>query len=71
MSTRKERLLARHKEVRKEFMKLRDAKELRHNAILDKLSRKYHYSIRRIEDIIAKDDNDPLYGPANQLNLFK
>jgi len=71
MSKRKERLLARHREVRRECEKLRAAKKLRYNAILETLSRKYHYSERRIEDIIAKDDNDPLYGDANQLNLFK
>lgn len=62
---RKERLLARHREVRAEFIKMRDAKKLRYNAILEALSRKYHYSEKRVEEIIAKSDNDPLYGNPN------
>lgn len=69
-SKRKERLLARHKEVRDDFTRLRDSKKFKHTYILEMLAKKHHYSERSIELIIAKDDTDPIYANTNQLNLF-
>ena len=68
---RKERLLARHREVRQEFTKLRDSRKYKYAHILTKLSEKYHYSERRVEEIIAIDDTHPLYGNVNQMKLFE
>ena len=70
MAISKEKLLSRHRKVRKEFNKMRDAKIYKYAHILSVLAEKFDYSEYTIERIISLSDTDPRYADKNQLKLF-
>ncbi len=71
MGARKELLLARHKAVREKAAKLEKLNKYKYEYRMQMLCDEFHYSLKRVQEILAMDDTNKIYRDPNQLNLFE